>query len=171
MMSPRHRHRPRAFTLIEAALATVLVGIGIVALLQLFTAGTLTSAGAIDLTTASTLANNIRELTQSLDFADTAAPAHWGLEPGETQLTADDLDDLDGQSFTPPIDARRTALADFAGWTQSIKVESIDPSHLNTPISHGTLSPDQRPISRITVTVTHQGKTICTSEWLVTYLK
>jgi type II secretory pathway pseudopilin PulG len=161
----------RGFTLIEAGMAIVIVGVGIVALMQLFAAGTRANSGATDLTIGSSLANNIRELTQSLKFSDAGSPAHWGLETGETKLSADDLDDLDSQSFSPPIDARRTSLAGFSGWTQSIKVESIDPEHLNTVIAHGTVTPDQRPVSRVTVTVLHNGKFVCASDWLVTYLK
>ena len=46
------RRRRRGFTLIEASLATVIVGVGILSMMQLFTACTQQNGNAVNMTTA-----------------------------------------------------------------------------------------------------------------------
>ncbi len=89
----------------EAALVTIIVGVGVVAMLQLLAAGTMSNAESAESTIAQNLARNIRELSLGLAFTDPAQPTHWGLETGETIATCNDLDDLDGAVISPPIDA------------------------------------------------------------------
>ena len=56
------------FTLIEAAIVTAIVGIGIVGVLELLAAGTMANRDSAELTTAVYLANNINEMTQGVDY-------------------------------------------------------------------------------------------------------
>lgn len=80
------RNVRRGFTLLEAALVTCIVGVGVTALLQLMAAGTVSNTAGTELTTGLTLAKNIREMTLGLAFADpksahrwdTLNPPHWG---------------------------------------------------------------------------------------------
>ncbi|HSI35943.1 MAG: prepilin-type N-terminal cleavage/methylation domain-containing protein [Phycisphaerae bacterium] len=169
----RHPARARGFTLVEAAITTVIIGVGCVALLELLGAGTVANKESAQLTTAMNLAGNVREAMSSLYYSDPTASTHWGPETGETAVSAfDDLDDFDGWSSSPgnPIDARRARLSnDYAAWAQSIKVESINPANLQATISHLTLAPDQRPTCRVTVTVSHHGHTVYTQTWIAAY--
>ena len=152
----------RGFTLMEAALVTCIIGVGVAAMLQLLAAGSVSNASGAELTTGINLAKNIRELTLGLAFADPTTPTHWGSESGESLTTFNDLDDFDGTSFSPPIDARRQSLTDHTAWQQSITVHSIDPNRLTTDVPNGSA-----PATRITVTITHHGHSICDLSWIV----
>jgi type II secretory pathway pseudopilin PulG len=165
------RTRRGGFTLIEAAMTTVIIGVGCVAMLRLLGAGTLANNDGAELTTGMNLAGNIRELLTGVHYSDPTSPSHWGAESGETSATAyNDLDDFDGKSFSPPIDARRQSLgSNYSDWTQSVKIETIKPDSLSTTISHLNLTPDLRPTCRCTVTVTHNGKTVYTQNWIAAY--
>jgi len=155
------RLRPRAFTLIEAALVTCIIGVGVLAMLQLLAAGTLSNASGAELTTGINLAKNVREMMFGLRFADPTTPTHWGAETGENLASYDDLDDFDGLAFSPPIDARRRTLDDYANWQQSITVQTLDLDRLTTVVPDGSM-----PSARATVTITHNGKYICNLSWL-----
>lgn len=157
--STRRRH---GFTLIEAALVTCIIGVGVTGMLQLLAAGSVSNASGAELTTGMNLAKNIRELTLGLSFADPLTPTHWGPESGESLPTFDDLDDFAGAVFSPPIDARRQTLTDHSGWQQTITVHSIDPDRLTLDVTDGS-----SPASRVTVVITHNGVFICELSWIV----
>jgi type II secretory pathway pseudopilin PulG len=164
--TPRRR---AGFTLIEAALTTVIIGVGCVAMLQLLGAGTVANGEGTQLTTAMNLAGNIRECLMGVNFADPTVKDTWGPEAGETLLTYDDLDDFDGKVFSPPIDARRYPIDGYAGWSQTIKIESVEPTNLTLIKPHLTLDPTMRPTSRVTVIVQKDGKTIYVQSWIAAY--
>jgi len=151
----------RGFTLIESALVTIIVGTGVVAVMQLLAAGSMASRQSQGLTTAVHLANQIHELSLGLAFADPTSPADWGPHAGETLANYDDVTDLDGQTFTPPIDARRHTLTNLADWSQSITVESVDPNRITLTVPKGSTR-----AQRITVNVLHNGQIVFTENWL-----
>lgn len=159
---PSRRRRGSGFTLIEAALVTVIIGVGVMAMLQLLAAGTVQNGAGAKMTTALALAGNVRELTLDLSFSDPSQTPAWGPETGETTLASyDDLDDLDGRSFNPPIDARRQTIADQAEWTQVVSVQCVDPDLITTVVPDGS-----SPMARVTVTVLCDGQEVCSSSWL-----
>ncbi len=98
----------RGFTLIETAMATVIIGVGVVAMVdaqEAFTRSTLWSSHA---TTGTFLANEIREMARHMSRHDPVTglwlegeTLHgWGPEAGEASVNGfDDLDDLDGLAF------------------------------------------------------------------------
>lgn len=136
--SPRVSARPRrrGFTLVEAALATVIVGTGIVSLMQL--QGTLTqqNAAANQATTAMLLATHIQEAMAGLSFNDPAyGSAYFGPEPGEVLSSFDDVDDFDGQTLSPPIDSTRAAIANLSQYTQAVTVVPVYANKLNSNIN------------------------------------
>jgi type II secretory pathway pseudopilin PulG len=158
----RPRGRPRrAFTLLETAMATIIIGVGVMGVMQLLAKSTALQINSVDTAVAVNLANNIHEMTLNLYFADPVHPANWGLEAGETLATADDLDDFDGAVFSPPIDARRQPLANFANWSQSVTVQSVDPNRLTTTVPNGST-----PTERVTVSVSHFGQVVYQESWL-----
>src|SRR5436190_15618184 len=67
----------RGFTLIEAAWVTIIVGVGVVGMLELLAAGTMSNSAGNEMTTAINLANNIHEISLGLSFADPQAPTQW----------------------------------------------------------------------------------------------
>jgi len=159
--SSRARSGRRGFTLIESALVTTIISVGVLAMLQLLATGTSNNQDSTDLTTATNLARNIRELTLGLSFSDPTTPSHWGPESGEALAGFDDLDDLDGQSFSPPIDARRQSLANMSAWRQTIAVDTVDPDLLTAAVPKGSA-----PANRITVTIRHHERVVCTTSWV-----
>jgi type II secretory pathway pseudopilin PulG len=128
-------HRTSAFTLIEAAMATVIVGVGILATMSLFAACSQQNNNASEMTTAMELATNIQEAMANLAFADSiTGTTHFGPEGGETLSSYDDVDDFDGQSLNPPIDALRARIPNMSQYTQVISVDPIDPNNLSTTL-------------------------------------
>ena len=148
----------------ETGLATMIIGLGVVSVLQLTTKLTVSQITAVDMTIAVNLANNVHELTYNLHFTDPTNPTHWGPESGETLATFNDNDDFDGQTFSPPIDARRQTIANLKGWSQTVTVRNADINSLTTLVPNGTSKAE-----RITATITHNGQQVYQEIWLNVY--
>lgn len=113
--SSRIQPAPRrsAFTLIETALSTVIIGVGVLAVVEAQQSFLQRNSWSTGGAAATYLANEVRELTQRfprhdrfsggiyfLNEADAATFTGWGPEAGETNPPdLDDLDDLDGAVF------------------------------------------------------------------------
>lgn len=112
----RRRGRPGAprpgFTLLETAMALVIIGVGVLAFIDAQSAFTRNNAWSSQAATATLLANEIREMTRRLPRHDPvtglsmqgtgagATLSGWGREAGETTAQdIDDVDDLDGMKF------------------------------------------------------------------------
>jgi hypothetical protein len=146
----------------EAALTTVIVGIGTLAVLQLLAAGTVSNAESAELMTALHLGNDVREMSRGLKFQDPQTPTGWGAEAGESGPALwDDVDDMDNQTISPPIDARRQPLARYASWTQRIAVDTVLPGNVTQTTTKGT-----QPVHRVTVSVLKNDREICRMAWL-----
>ncbi|HVT90162.1 MAG TPA: prepilin-type N-terminal cleavage/methylation domain-containing protein [Tepidisphaeraceae bacterium] len=128
-----HSKRRRGFTLIETALATVIVGVGIVAMMQLFAACTFETRASAQMSTATLLASNIQEAMGGLTFADpSVGHTHFGKETGETLATFNDIDDFDAGSFNPPIDSLRQQIPTMSKYTQVVSVWPVYPYNLSS---------------------------------------
>ena len=111
------------FTLIEAALATAIVGMGILSMVRLVAACTQGNSLAKQVTTATLLADHIQEAMAGLPINDPyLVNTYFGPEPGETLPTFNDIDDFDASSFNPPIDSMRNRLVLFPQYTQAVSV-------------------------------------------------
>jgi len=109
----RTPHRTSGFTLIETALATIIIGVGVLAVVEAQHSFLERNAWSSHGATSTYLASEIRELTKPfprhdrfsggiyfVDPNDASTFAGWGPELGETSpLDLDDLDDLDGAVF------------------------------------------------------------------------
>lgn len=176
------RHRRAGFTLIEAALTTVIIGTGVLAIVAAQQAYHRKNDWAQRTGTAVLLANELRELTLTLPMHDPlTGRSHMGPEPGETSvLHYDDLDDFagvvdgDGKGaglvFSPPINALRQPIPDMEGWTQIIRVENVLPNNIASTFTQPLGSTD---LMRVSVTVTHrkpgepEPMTLTTLIWVV----
>jgi type II secretory pathway pseudopilin PulG len=133
--------RRRGFTLMEAALATVIVGVGLLAMIQLMGSLTAQNAAAHQMTTARLLASHIQEAMAGLSFSDPAyANTYFGPEPGETLSSYNDVDDFDGRTFSPPIDSTRAAVPTLGQYSQEISVWPVHANQLN--INTNPAAPD-----------------------------
>src|SRR5687767_378043 len=114
-IAPRPTRRPRrGFTLLETALATVIVGVGVVGMMSLLAVCTQQNRGGSQLTTAMYLAQCVQEATADLPFNDPSG-AGFGREEGGGLLTWNDVDDFHGLDTAQladglPIDATRQPL-------------------------------------------------------------
>src|SRR4051812_28842337 len=84
--SPRARRRAgrRGLTLLETSLATLIVGLSVLAITKLILAVTQENFYAQKTTPALMLANNMRELMIGLPFNAPAYGTHLGPNPGQT---------------------------------------------------------------------------------------
>lgn len=136
--------RTRGFTLIEAALVTAIVGIGIVGLLELLAAGSMANINSKQLTTAVFLANNVNEMMQGVPYDELKGR-------------------YDNVTYHPPRDGRGVALAGFDTWQQVIDVSYVLPQRLTS------LVPDTQvePTSRVTVKILANDEIIYQTQWVV----
>lgn len=131
----RRRFFKGGFTLIEAALTTVIVGTGVLAMLAVQQAYHRKNNWAQQAGTALLLANEIRELTLTMPLYD---PIHGrsslGPANGQTPATFNDVCDFagtlsngygQGTTISPPISALKQSMADMAGWSQFVQVENV----------------------------------------------
>jgi len=119
----------RAFTLPEASLAVLIVGVGFLAVMELFSACTAENQRSTQVTTAQLLCTNIQELTANLAFKDPFYSATtWGAESMESLANFNDVDDFDGMTFNPPLDSTRAALPQLSKYTQVVTVMPVDPN-------------------------------------------
>ena len=153
--------RQRGFTLIEASLVTVIVGVGVLAIVAAQQAYHKQNAYSQRVGTALLLANEIREMTMHMPQNDAISNTmYWGPEPNEPTVEQyDDLDDFDGTdgtglTFSPPIDALRQPIPNMTGWSQIIRVENVLPTYINAAVAAPDNSTD---LIRFTVQVMYQG--------------
>lgn len=211
----------RGFTLIEAALAILIIGVGVTALLELLAAGTMSNSAGTELTTAINLANNIHEITigagttytwqgnwlasktynpgdavtsggsywicfsnvtsatapaadsvsstphwmqtRLMGFQDPASPTSVSTKESGGPAAYNDIWDLNGDTYSPPLDVHRNPIPTYSNWAQQVTVQSVDPNNVNTV----TGSDPTCPTARVTVAVLHHGKLVYTTSWLL----
>jgi len=160
-MTPNRRHpvRParRAFTLVEAILAIVIVSVMAVAILYTFGSG----AKGRSVQTAAAVADGLaaRLLSEIIQtrYSNPDGPNTFGPETAEingTRSAFDDVDDYHGWTESPPKKKDGSTLPGLTGWQRSVTVENVDPATLAPAGATDT------GLKRITVTVTDpQGRT------------
>ena len=113
----------------EATLAVVIVAFGFLATMELFASCTAENQRSAQMTIAQMLTTSVQELTTGLAFKDPYyANTGIAVEPGESRLTFNDVDDYDGFVSCPPIDATRAPITELGQYTQSVQVMAIDPN-------------------------------------------
>ncbi len=165
-LRPTRRGR-RAFTLIETALAIVIVGSGVLAIMVAQAAFHQQNSWSSHTSAATFLANEIREMTRRLPLYDpVTSNAFWGPEDNEdTLVDFDDLDDFDGdfgdgvifsaEDGSGPINAMREVIPSMTGWSQIVRVYSVEEKNISAE-GDGDLD-GQTTMMRIEVSVTYQG--------------
>ncbi|MBP8304263.1 MAG: prepilin-type N-terminal cleavage/methylation domain-containing protein [Phycisphaerae bacterium] len=162
----RERVGPESgFTLVEVLIAVVLIGVAVAALLGANGAFTRVNAAGVDLTTSEFLIEQISESTVTLPVAEPgtnpAVGSPFGPESGETLAQYDDLDDFDGATFSPPIDAGRNPLADLAAFSQVVAVQNVQPADLDqVAADHSTA------FVRVTVRILRNGQILNSASWI-----
>lgn len=132
-------HKRKGFTLLEALFAVLLIGLGVVSLVAASGAFTMANAAGLDLSTAEFLMEEVREMTAATPF--------------------DNLPALNGQTYSPPVDAAGTALPEFAAYSQRVLAQNVSPANLSSPQAGSDFI-------RLTVIVTKNGRQINSVDWI-----
>jgi prepilin-type N-terminal cleavage/methylation domain-containing protein len=137
----RPGRRRSGFTLIEAAIATVIIGVAFTAMLQLIAKGTEANGEGTELTTAINLAGNIHEAS--------------------IRVAYDDIFTLRG-THNPPVNARLQNISGMNGWQQVVGVNYVDENNITQSV------PDTQyePTARVTVSILRNGSEVYRSSWL-----
>ncbi len=162
---PRARPLRRGFTLIEAALTTVIIGTGVLSIVAAQQAYTQKNDWAQRTAMGMTLANEVRELMLSLPLHDPITGVETlGPEAGEQDVSSyDDVDDFagvvvsgvgNGMTFSPPVNALRQTIPDLPGWSQHVDVENVLEDNISTTFTQPLGTTD---MVRVTVTVNYQS--------------
>ena len=155
----------KGFSLAEVVVATVLIGLGIVALLGATVAGTRSNDAGLRITQAVFLAQEIREWTLGLPFSDldsgdAANPP--GPDGSDPQVFVDDLDDLMNVTYSPPRNGQGSPLADMTAWSETLTLTWVSPADLQSPVAPGSSS-----LIYVQVDLSYQGKSKLVTGWLV----
>lgn len=132
----------------------VIVAVAITAMCELLAAGTTANISGNELTTAVNQANTIHEITVGL------AP---GRTPGTETGRWHDVWDLNGQTFSPPLDGACRPITTCGNWEQRVTVKPVDGSNLTSPVP----GDGRTPTARLTVEIWHEGHLVHTASWLV----
>ena len=122
-------------------MTTAIIGIGVVALLELLATGTRSNISASELVTATNLAKQFRERT--------------------LQKTFDQVRTMNGTTESPPKDAAGNSITQLNGWEQTIKVNPVDPARLSLDV----IDSDPTAI-RVTVTISHNKIRVSSASWI-----
>jgi hypothetical protein len=151
------------FTLIETALATIIVGVGVLSIVAAQQAFHRQNTWSTNAGVAAYLGNEIREMTLNLPRHDpVTGTAFWGPEPNEPGLgDYDDVDDFDGAGngtiFSAalgngPINAQRQVITNMPGWAQSVTVRNVSPQDITAAGADGSSK-----MMRVEVVITYHG--------------
>lgn len=176
----RAKRRSRGFTLIEAALTTVIVGVGVLAIVAAQQAYHRKNDWASRMGTAVLLANEVREMTMTLPMYDPiTGKTNPGPPSGATLAQFNDLADFAGPvtsgygaawTFDPPVNALRQTIPDMNGWSQQVSVNCVLPGNISSTFTQPLGTTD---LMRVTVTVKYQRPgeagpmTMTTLTWVV----
>lgn len=162
-MKNRKTKNRSGFTLLEALIATVLIGVAVVAMIASNGAFTKVNGAGLTLSNAEFLLEQVREMTATLPVIDPdTGNTTFGAE--EASLASyDDLDDFDNKSFSPPIDINRSEMTDLSAYTQQVTVNNVSHGNLETVTAdHST------DIVRVTVAILLNGTEVTSSSWIRT---
>ncbi len=158
----REKKYKSGFSLIEVLFAVLLIGLAIASLMAANGAFTKANGAGTDLSTAEFLIGQIRELSMLLPVIDPETElSTFGPESGETLAGYDDLDDFNGATFSPPINAERIPLTELSAFYQQITVENVNASNFEDVVANHSSS-----FVRVTVSVYLNSKKISSASWL-----
>ena len=149
-------HR-KGSSLVEVAVASLLVGVLLIAALQSVGARLRHQANLTDRQHAQLLAEQLYAEVMECRYQDPDETPTFGPEASETGGTRgvfDDVDDFDGWDQSPPVDRAGAALANGTNWRRTVDVAFV-PSGDMTGVS-GT----DQGLKRITVSVYFNGELV-----------
>ncbi len=142
----------RGFTLVEAVISIVLVGVLLVAAINTLGATAVSKRNIEHQARGYTLAQDLMAEILSQAYEEPVDTVTFGRESesGGDRTDWDDIDDYDGWSATPPEDKDGVPLDGYGQWTRSVEVAFVKPTSLSE-IGANT------GVKRITVTASFKG--------------
>lgn len=155
-MREAHVLPPRpGFSLLETAIASVLVGVLLVAAMRTIGASTFAQHRSAERVTGEFLADGLLAEILAKDYQDPSGVSEFGPGPDESsKKDFDDVDDYHGWSESPPQNADGTPMPGLEGWRRTVAVVAVNSS---TPTLDAT---GETGVKRITVVVEHNGTSI-----------
>ncbi|MBX3405146.1 MAG: prepilin-type N-terminal cleavage/methylation domain-containing protein [Phycisphaeraceae bacterium] len=150
IMPPTSR---RGFTLIEAAVSTVIVGTMVAAAVAVVGTAAKGAAGERAIRKGQTLAHAMMSEVLAAAFADPDGGTNFGLDSNEShadRTTLDDVDDFHGLIESWPTDHLGRQIPWAKSWQREVKVNSVAFGDPNTPLANNV----QTGLKRVTVVVT-----------------
>lgn len=133
--TPRHARRRRrsGFSLVEAVMASLIVGVLTVSALQTVGAAVSARRSQATMRQGDLLARHLLDEILQCRFAEPDGTPAWGREAGESPSSRaawDDVDDYDELAETTLTDKSGTVVPGSAGWGRRVKVERVQASNL-----------------------------------------
>lgn len=160
------RHARAGFTLIEAALATVIVGTGVLSIVAAEQAYHMKDGWAQKTETAQLLCNEIRQRMQTLPLYDPITGTQT-LGPGTGETSPELYNDVydfagtagsngygTGTTIDPPMNAMGQKITDMPGWSEHVTVDNVQPDDISSTFTYPLGS---TPVVRVTVQALYKG--------------
>ena len=163
------KHHRRGVTMMETALATIIVGLAVLGIVRLITAVSEQNFVAQKTTTALMLANNMHELLNGLAYNDAKSGNHLGPLDVTIPFTQwKDVQSFNGFIATPPVDAVGQTIPNMAAWKQSVTVKHVNPGSFQLTDSLATDASCNLDRVQVTVSFNSNGVwiPIVSTEWL-----
>jgi type II secretory pathway pseudopilin PulG len=132
--SPSSHTLAGGFTLLEAAISTVVVAVMFVAALNTVGASKVTQHRAALAGRGRLFAESLMAEILQQSYQNPVEPHVFGLESGESGLnrsTYNDVDDYSGLTESPLVAKDGTTLPNSANWQRTVTVEWVDPLNPN----------------------------------------
>lgn len=147
----------RAFSLVEAVIATALVGGLLVAAMSGVGATARMRQVTVDGETGLRLAKDLLDEVLAKPYFDPNTSLDLGREAGESnRADFDDVDDYDGLVDEPPTAPDGTSITSQTGWKREVVVTWASRADIETSVKA------DEGVKRVEVTVHRRGKPICT---------
>jgi len=175
----RRNSNNSGFTLVEVLMAAMIIGIVFVGVLMSMSVSTEANIAASDLTVAITLAQQIREMTMGVPYVDPQTPDNPpgpdGLSP---QTFIDDMDDMLGQTYSPPHSAMPPTgqaannrlgeeLSEYTGWSQKIVITYRNPDDLAEITYPRASNAYLTDLAMVQCSIYKGSELIYVTEWLI----
>ncbi len=134
------------FTIIEAAMSVAIVSILLTTSMAAMSA--IAKSRAVQAERRAAYALNEQLMVEILSqYFQNPAKSTFGPSTGETRQNFNGVDDYNGYGESPPGQKSGVILTDYANWSRSVSVVSVDPNNPANALSNSTLK-------QITVTAT-----------------
>lgn len=147
------RPQQRGFTLVEAAVSTLIVAVMVSAAISVVGGAARGASRERDWRRGQSLAASLMAEVLATSFADPQGGSAFGIDTGETAMnrtTYDDVDDYNGYTEAGATDVLGSKIPWADGWTRSVIVENVTIADPSVVVSDST----NTGLRRVTVTVT-----------------